>query len=92
MKTIPQYMLPLRADKPRHEAVFKRRGSKFWQARFYVGETFYRRTTGAVTREGAVIAIPLLKRQVTTPPPLDCVTTATTPDLFLRQESTFPNS
>lgn len=59
MKT--QETLPLRVTR-RKEGVFKRKGSRYWQCRFWAGDALVRRSTGVITRGGAQDYLVLVKR------------------------------
>lgn len=54
-KRQPQQLLLLEPDTGgRRDCVFRRKDSRYWQARFWIGDTLVRRSTGAMTRRAAL--------------------------------------
>lgn len=64
----------LRLPKARVDCVFKRKNSRYYQARVWIGGKAVRRTTRALTKAGAKEAIPILRVELQRPPSTKPVT------------------
>lgn len=64
-----QAALKMPPTRPRTDAAFRRKGSRYWQVRIWIGEKSVRRSTRAITKSGAETMLPLLRRHLESPRP-----------------------